>query len=238
MKYTVQTNPNPNLKMSGKFEIEIKSLLGEEVNALTLKDKLREKFPMMTLVGKGKQLNHYFIGDVSNLYDKVSAFFSDEQNKTLKKILTEGKSHSIRTRQTDEATLFVIKASIDDSTSSNGIKRMEFEEKVPLSLDELDQILLDAGLEYQAKWSREREEYKCEDVNVCLDKNAGYGWLAEFEKVLGDDGDAHGTEAMLRNLMVDLGVIELPQDRLERMFDFYNKNWRDYYGTENVFNIE
>jgi hypothetical protein len=38
--------------------------------------------------------------------------------------------------------------------------------------------------------------------------------------------------------MQELDLKELSQDRLERMFKFYNENWRDYYGTEKVFNIE
>ena len=224
--------------MSEKYEIEIKSLLGEEANAQKLKSDLKEKFPGMMLVGHGKQLNHYFVGDVDNLYDKVAPAIDEEHRARLEKMLTEGSNFSIRTRQTDDAVLFVVKASIDDTTSANGIKRIEFEEKVDMSLNDLDELVLSAGLEYQAKWSREREEYKCDDTNVCLDRNAGYGWLAEFEKVVDNSETASKAENELRDLMTSLGVVELAQDRLERMFDFYNKNWPDYYGTDNVFVIE
>jgi hypothetical protein len=38
--------------------------------------------------------------------------------------------------------------------------------------------------------------------------------------------------------MAKLGVEELPQDRLERMFAHYNAHWPEYYGTEKVFVIE
>lgn len=224
--------------MSHKFEIEIKSLLGKEENAQELKEKLKHKFPGMSLVGHGKQLNHYFVGDVSNLYDKVSPVIAEEHRNRLQKVLEEGSEFSIRSRETDDAVLFVVKASIDDTTSANGIKRIEFEEKVDLSLEELDKLILDAGLEYQAKWSREREEYKCDDINVCLDKNAGYGWLAEFEKVIDDESLVVEAENKVRALMSDLGIDELMQDRLGRMFDYYNKNWPNYYGTDNVFEIE
>ena len=34
------------------------------------------------------------------------------------------------------------------------------------------------------------------------------------------------------------GLVELDQDRLARMFEFYNSNWEDYYGTDNVFIVE
>ncbi len=38
--------------------------------------------------------------------------------------------------------------------------------------------------------------------------------------------------------MKEVGVAELPQDRLERMFAYYNLHWPEYYGTENIFTIE
>jgi adenylate cyclase class IV len=73
---------------------------------------------------------------------------------------------------------------------------------------------------------------------VCLDKNAGYGYVAEFEKVTDDALKVDTLKAELRSLMSELGVTELPQDRLERMFAHYNQHWAEYYGTNNVFTIE
>jgi adenylate cyclase class IV len=115
---------------------------------------------------------------------------------------------------------------------------MEFEEEVPLTLEKLDALVLSAGFEYEAKWSREREEYKCKAVNVTLDKNAGYGWLAEFERVVDDESKLSDAEEQVRALMAELEVQELPQDRLGRMFAFYNNHWPEYYGTEKIFTIE
>ena len=115
---------------------------------------------------------------------------------------------------------------------------MEFEEKVSMTLAELDALVLSAGFKYQAKWSREREEYLCRGVNVTLDKNAGYGWLAEFERVVDDKAQLASAEAQVRALMQELNVEELPQDRLERMFSFYNEHWQEYYGTERIFMVE
>ena len=115
---------------------------------------------------------------------------------------------------------------------------MEFEQAMKMSLDNLDERLLDAGLLYQAKWSREREEYTLGDTQICLDKNAGYGYLAEFEKISDNPAQAQQLKGELYSLMSELEVVELPQDRLERMFAFYNSNWRDYYGTDRVFNVE
>jgi hypothetical protein len=38
--------------------------------------------------------------------------------------------------------------------------------------------------------------------------------------------------------MKELGVKELDQKRLERMFAFYNTHWPEYYGTDKIFTIE
>ncbi len=133
----------------------------------------------------------------------------------------------------------VIKASIDDTTSSNGTARLEFENIfTTLTIDELDAKILECGFEYQAKWSRERSDYRYKGANVSIDRNAGYGYLSEFELIAEDPAQAEPLKAKIRLMMEELGIQELPQDRLARMFDFYNKNWQQYYGTENTFNVE
>jgi hypothetical protein len=73
---------------------------------------------------------------------------------------------------------------------------------------------------------------------VTIDKNAGYGYLAEFEIVENDPLRADATKARLRQLIKNVGFEELDQARLARMFAYYNANWRDYYGTEKIFVIQ
>lgn len=217
------------------YEIEIKTLLGVKKNADELRSKLVEKGG--SLVAKNNQLNHYFIlNDTIKFKNSVKQYIKNRE--LFEKILEEGNDFSVRTRDTDGEVKLVVKASIGRDSSSNGVSRMEFEEKLHMTLDELDKLLLDSGLEYQAKWSREREEYKLGDTNVCLDKNAGYGYLAEFEKVVSEKNLADSVKSELLNIMQEFGVEELSQDRLERMFAHYNQNWRDYYGTDKVFNIQ
>ena len=98
--------------------------------------------------------------------------------------------------------------------------------------------MLESGYHYQAKWSREREEYEYKGANVCLDKNAGYGYLAEFEKIVTDEAEVDAVREELDELMAELGVMELDQGRLARMFAHYNDNWPEYYGTNKTFIIE
>lgn len=221
------------------FEVEIKSLLGSSSRAEALRSRMQELDPSFAQTSTNKQLNHYFVGGtLSALVEEVSSLLSDDARAQLEEIASSAKEFSVRTREKDGTVLLVVKASVDDTTSANGISRREFEAEVAASLDELDQRVLAAGFEYQAKWSREREEYRYKDANVCLDKNAGYGYLAEFEKVIEDQSAVEAARDSLRALMQELEVEELAQERLARMFDHYNANWRDYYGTDRIFIIE
>ncbi|MEO8637970.1 MAG: CYTH domain-containing protein [Candidatus Taylorbacteria bacterium] len=224
--------------MGHQYEIEIKTLLGEKKNADDFRAKLEAKGAVPGK--KGRQLNHYFVGrDLSSFRDRLFPFIESDKKSLFTDIVTRAKDFSIRTRQTDDTLLLVVKASVGEGSSANAVSRMEFESVIlDKTLDELDKIILVSGLEYQAKWSREREEFTVGDITVCLDRNAGYGYLAEFEKVVDDEKKKDSVRSNLELLMKELGVEELKQDRLERMFSHYNRNWRDYYGTDKVFNIE
>lgn len=218
------------------YEVEIKSLLGDEESAVALRSKILSSG--FALSSKNKQLNHYFVGsDLDKLYQKAAVHFSEQVRIKFQDILKRSKECSIRTRDKDGQVFLVVKTSVDDATSANGVTRMEFEEPVPLTLEQLDDLLVASGFEYQAKWSREREEYTGQGISVCLDKNAGYGWLAEFEKIVHDESELEPTRRELRDLMHRWGVGELAQSRLERMFSFYNAHWPEYYGTDKIFTV-
>jgi adenylate cyclase class IV len=221
-----------------QYEVEIKSLLGSNDQAEALRERLKIIDPSFKLTSRNRQLNHYFVeGDLQALAKKIAPHLAEETQKKFKDITSRAQSFSVRTRDKDGVVLLVVKASVGEDSSSNGVARMEFEEKVDLTLSELDELLISAGFVYQAKWSREREEYVCKGITVCLDRNAGYGWLAEFEKVVDAEGELEDARREIKALMDSCGVQELQQERLERMFQFYNAHWSDYYGTDKVFTI-
>lgn len=220
------------------YEVEIKSLLGQKENAEALKQKLQTD-PSFKSHGSHKQLNHYFIGgDLKALFDKTKDLIDQSKVPQFAEITQKAKDYSVRTRWADGKVMLVIKASIDDTTSSNGTARLETESQVDISIEDLDKLVTESGFTYQAKWSREREEYEYRGMNVSIDKNAGYGYLAEFEKVVEDPSLVDQIKDEIRNAMSEIGIEELSQDRLARMFDYYNNNWSDYYGTDKVFSID
>ncbi len=223
------------------FEIEIKTLLGSKERADELKRRLVQLFPAMKMLPSHKQRNHYFNTpkDIGVIEHVIGPLLSAEKRRELSKIIKDARGGiSIRTRDADGKALFIIKASIGDDSSANGVSRIEFEEPIALSFEALDQKLLDAGLTYQAKWSRERDHYDLGSIHITVDKNAGYGYLAEFEKMIDDGREAEYARQELKALMAELHCTELAQDRLERMFAHYNTHWEEYYGTEKVFVVE
>ncbi|TSC58219.1 MAG: Uncharacterized protein Greene041679_151 [Parcubacteria group bacterium Greene0416_79] len=248
------------------YEIEIKSLLGSKERAEELKSRLAEHFPALKALSPHQQLNHYFTTttDLSVFEKAITPFLSAQKQRELSEIVKNVRGGvSIRTREADGAVFVILKASIGDDSSANGVSRVEFECVIPpvadnagdcdttnvahtnkshprtsATLEKLDKILLNAGLSYEAKWSREREEYVAGAIRITIDRNAGYGYLAEFEKMIGDEREADYARRELKALMAELGCAELPQERLERMFAFYNTHWEEYYGTERVFVVE
>jgi adenylate cyclase class IV len=172
------------------------------------------------------------------LYENLNSHINEEKKVNFQELVSKAKDYSVRTRLADDKVIFVMKLSVDDTTSSNGTARLEFESTVNLSLDELDAILLKSGFTYQAKWSRDRQEFTYKGQTVTIDKNAGYGYLAEFEKVVDSQEKADAARTEIDSFMAQVGALELPQDRLERMFAYYNTHWPEYYGTEKIFDIQ
>lgn len=223
-------------------ELEIKCLLGTQANADAFLIKLEKHgVDTNTLVKPERQLNHYFSGgNVLDIYNKVSSQMPMKDAEALHHLCMYGRNHSVRTRSIlpGDQTILVMKSSNNTDTATHSVTRLEFEYTFPgMTLEELDRILLDLGWEYLSKWSRIRTWYHVRDIDICLDQNAGYGYVAEFETVLAPGEDAIAAEARIRGLMDQLGVYELDQAKLEQMFAHYNQNWPDYYGSDRTFDM-
>ena len=222
-----------------KIEVELKSLLGSEEQASNLREKMLLVDPHTKLVSTSLQRTHYFQGgDINALAQSVlHRCLSEEKCIQFEDIAKEAKNFSVRTRQTNDDVLLIVKIGLQNEDNDNGNSRIEFEEKVNIPLDALDALILGSGFLYQAKWSRARQEYLCRGLNVSLNKNAGYGWVAEIEKMIDMEDQIESARSEIRALMRELGIEELSTDRLQRMFSFYNAHWPQYYGTDKVFTV-
>lgn len=221
-----------------QYEVEIKSLLGSATRATELIVQLRELDPTTVKTGQQSQLNHYFKGgDLAVLAEAMTEFLNAEQREQIVEIDAKCSSKNVRTRQKNDVVLLIVKGSLDSRSAAHSHRRMEFEAEVPLTIDELDSKVIAAGYQLEAKWQAEREMYQSLGLTVDMMFSPGYGYVAEFEKVVQQEADVNSARKEVVIVMKKLGIVELPNERLERMYTYYNNNWRDYYGTKKVFNV-
>lgn len=227
--------------MPHSYEIEIKSLLGSKERQEKLKLDLQKLDPNLALLQTTRRLNHYFVGgSLPRLFEKLKDRVDLEKVQSLEEIASrfEEKNCSIRSKWASGEVSLVIKAAIGEGDSVHGTARLEFDSSVKdMTIEELDQAILNCGFSYQAKWSQVRKEYKCKDMNVTLDFSPGYGYMAEFEIVSPSKELIIQHREKLRETMRQLGAEEADSERLERMFAYYNAHWQEYYGTDKTFLI-
>lgn len=212
------------------FEVEIKALveyyLATKTNLLNLGYNFN---------GKELQLNHYFNYDdysLAYLFNNLRTYLTTEQELDLSNVIGKGNNFSIRTREINSKdTYFIIKYSVIDEDSANGTVRKELETKVNLNLDKLDIVLLDSGLSYSSKWSREREVFTKQNITATIDLNAGYGYLLELEILTNEDIEL--ALSCINKELTKLQLKQLDSNLLNIMFKYYENNWNKYYGTNN-----
>lgn len=222
------------------IEVEVKVLLRKSTEVVKLKKQFKQLDKNSRQFAKSSQLNHYFLaGNCNKLIKKLKYYMSAAELLELDAMLKDPINLSIRTRKLNEVYIIVIKKTVDTTNSVHGTARSELEYRINVnSIDELDKLLLECDFKYQAKWSRDREEYKFQDYNVSIDRNAGYGYIVEFEKIVESISEVENTKGNIRQILNKLGLKELPQQRLDRMFEYYNNHWQEYYGTAKVFIID
>ncbi len=185
------------------------------------------------------QLNHYFKdGTLDTLLHSFAPYLTPEQIKQLQQISKTATSINVRSRQKNDTVLLIIKGSLDAASAAHSHQRMEFEAPLEMTLEQLDQVILAAGWQIEAKWQADRVMYDADGITTDMMFTPGYGYVAEFEKVVTNEDEREAAHAAVIAIMQQLGVKELPNDRLERMFAYYNQHWQNYYGTTKTFTVE
>lgn len=220
-----------------QIEVEIKVYLGEKKEAEKLLNSLKKHYAKLELLDHSVQLNHYFLkGNGEQLIAKLDNYLNARNKRKLSDIIVSFEEYSLRTRQANGKILLVAKASHRDADNIHGHGRFEFEEPINIStLDELDLLILQCGFNVQSKWSRERNLYKYKDLKVSIDLNAGYGYIAEFEKMVSNERESNIARDTIKKELAFLDLRELESNRLGRMFTFYNLHWKEYYKTNKTF---
>lgn len=222
-----------------QYEIEIKTLLGSKQKSDELLAEVTRRDPATKLVSEQKQLNHYYHGgNLAKLAQAMAGHITPEQTAIINDIAARAKSINVRTRQKNSTVLLIVKGSLDNVSAVHSHQRMEFEAPVTITIGELDALVEQSGWQLEAKWQADRKIYSTMGLTLDMFFTPGYGYLAEFEKVVQADEDRESAHQKLVDTMESLGAKELLNPRLERMFAYYNQHWREYYGTDKVFMVE
>ncbi len=226
---------------ANQFEVEVKTLLGSRAAAEAFVAKLQDSAGSPKESARSNQLNHYFdaAGDREQVAVAVTPFLNATDLAAFQQILGQAKSYALRTRDADGNVLLVIKAAKGDGDDQHALERLEGEyETTAPDIDTLDEAIRSAGYDFLSKWSRERVEYDYKDYTVCIDKNAGYGYVAEIEKIVPSSEEAETARAEILAELATLGAEELSQERVGRMFEYYNDHWPEYYRTDKTFTVD
>jgi adenylate cyclase class IV len=219
--------------MSQQIEVEVKALVSD---ISELRSRIEYEYPS-AIKAVSKQLNHYFAStkqSLSNLFLNIETSEAWQSLELPADVYTAD-NINVRTRwDSVQGSLFIIKYSLVDSNSENGNVRREIELPIAIDLETLDQMILNNGLVYQSKWSRDRVEYKIADWSICTDLNAGYGGLCEVETVVSDASETREALRFCLYKLSELGLIELDSNLLKKMFAFYSANFNDFYGTDKL----
>lgn len=225
-----------------QYEVEVKTLLGSDQAAAGFVQALKEADPHLAVTRESQQLNHYFneAGNPEQLLVALRGVLSAADHDQLTHILKTYPKFALRTRLQNDTVLLVVKAAKEAGhDDQHALNRVEGEyQAMTKTIDELDELIRSAGYDFLSKWSRDRTEYKYKDYTVSLDKNAGYGYLAEIEKLVTDEQAASEAKAAVLAELASLGYAELSQERLGRMFAYYNEHWPEYYRTDKTFTVD
>jgi len=139
----------------------------------------------------------------------------------------------LRIRRTDTNAYLILK---------KGWMHDEDREELEVRVDEeafdtLDSILTNLGYDYNTKWHRERTEYHYHDFAITLDFNAGYGWVAEIEKVV-SEGEEDSAKQEISALAQEIGLQPTPPEVFDKMYHYYKKNWQYYFDSGKTFTLE
>jgi adenylate cyclase class IV len=221
-------------------EVEIKCLLGTSIDAVTaLVGRMQSVDPSCTKTAHNVLLNHYFNCENPVLLKAVAdKLLGGDELVTLSEIIEKSGVLSVRTRQKNDKVLLIVKGVPAGGDAIHGIDRMEWENKLDISITELDQALVDAGLSVLAKWSGYKDVYPFLDVTIEVQFSPGYGYQVEIERVVEGDGDTSAAVARVKEVAALVGLQEVDHDLIGKMYDYYNANWQEYYATEKVFSPE
>ncbi len=219
-----------------KREVEIKYLLADKDAQDKLVSSLQEHFPRTRLLRKKVVISYFYKKprSVDSVLNAGSQLLNEVEFAKLKHIL-KSSNLVVKARSIGSDVFFALKSAKKGEDAVHAVDRLEFEVKVNTSIENVNTVITNAGIELVSKWYSERSFYELDSrVNADIEFVSGYGYKAELE-ILTDDEHSQTEEKEIRAIAKELSLQEASQELLGKMYEYYNQHWEDYYKTDKVF---
>lgn len=223
-----------------KREIEIKYLLDDKQDVNKLVEKLKSVHPKAKRTQQSTVISYFYEkpNSIEQVLNAARNIISKSKFVELQNILKENMDLIVKARSIDKDVFFAVKVAAEGEDAVHAVNRLEFEEKIDLSLEDANQILINNGVSLASKWYSERDFYKItDDMDMNIEFVSGYGYKAEIE-ILTENSQSHDAELEIRELALSLDLEEASQELLGKMYEYYNQHWREYFKKEKVFTGE
>lgn len=185
-----------------------------------------------------KEIEYKFILDkktknqLEKFLKKNKAKFLGQEKQENYYYQASGKN-DFRIRKTDNCAFIILKKGWmhDDDREEIEIKidRKDFQKA--------DKIFTSLGFKYDTKWYRVRKEYRYKDFNISIDFNAGYGWIAEIEKIVRKGHEEKAKKDILQLARI-VNIKPASKSLFDKMYKYYKNNWPYYFDSKTTFDIK
>lgn len=158
-------------------------------------------------------------------YEKLLEFFT-QNAELIKKDFQETHyfncPQDLRIQKSDSHSKIWLKAGKihDDAREETEliIKKEDFEKA--------QKIFNNLGLKTEIKWLRNRTQFKCNEIKICLDYTKGYGYIIELEKI-GTNENKEQILIELKQKLNELGISLTSKEVFQEKFNYYKNNWKE-----------
>jgi 8-oxo-dGTP diphosphatase len=197
-------------------------------------------FPTKKVLENYKQKKFYIKEKEKNIEIEVQTFIPKEEYEKLLLFFKDNaefvKEDFQETFYFDENSNLRIQRNSDGAKlwHKSGNVHDEFMEEIEIKtrrddFENLEKFLNKLGHNVKIKWLRTRNQFKWNEIKVCVDYTKGYGYILELEKI----GNEYNKEIILRELkekLRELGICETPKEVFSEKYEYYKNNWRELIG--------
>lgn len=88
-----------------------------------------------------------------------------------------------------------------------------------------EELFITLGYNIEIKWFRKREQYKWDNIKVCVDDTKGYGKIIELE-IMSSEKEIAKNKKILTKKIKELGIALSKKEEFTEKYSYYKSNWK------------